>query len=154
MAPNACPECGADLSEAHENCPQCGYELDPAEDPDASPQPGCRSVGWALLFVLALPIAVYFQYTRDAGEAPDTTGPAYACTQFVKSRLARPSAAQIRTDRRDSLANARHRIEGSVAVNDTLEAPYNCLVRRRDDGAWELVEIELDSALTTSAEAR
>lgn len=154
MAFDACPECGADLTKADENCPQCGHELDNDEDPDPSPQPGCRSVGWALLFVLALPIAVYFQYTRDAGEAPDTTGPAYACTQFVRSRLAQPSAAQIRTDRRDSLSNARYRIEGSVAVNDTLRSPYNCLVRRRDDEAWELVEIDLDSALTSPAEVR
>lgn len=154
MAPEACPECGADLAEADESCPQCGHELDTDEDADASPQPGCRSVGWALLFVLAIPIAVYFQYTWDAGDEPDTTGPEYACTQFVRSRLAQPSAAEIRTERRDSLAEARYRIGGSVAVNDTLEAPYNCLVRRRDDGAWELVEIELDSALTPPAEAR
>ena len=146
MALDACPECGGYLSEEAESCPHCGHELPDDGGAEPSPQPGWRSVGWALLFVLAIPAAIIFQLTRDTGEEQGNTfGPDDACTQFIKSRMPNPSATDVRVGAQDSLAEAQHRIRGRVRTGEPPDAPFTCVTTRREDGAWKLVELTVDS---------
>ncbi len=142
MATESCPDCGQEVSDTASSCPHCGHELD--DDPAPSPQPGWRSVGWALLFVLAIPAAVLLQYTQDDEGDQETAGPEYACTQFVKSRVS--ASAEVRPDTIERLGEARHRIEGTVEAENSGRRPFTCTTKQREDDAWELVEIQIDSA--------
>ena len=147
MARKPCPECGTEISDEAESCPHCGHELTD-DDSEPSPQPGCRSVGWALIFVLAIPIAVIYQWTRDPVEKSDVSGPDYACTQFIKSRMPNPSATQVRVETSDTVEDSRHRVGGAVSAGDTSRVPFTCVTMRREDGAWALVDLAIDSTAT------
>ena len=147
MALDACPECGGDLSEEVESCPHCGHELPDDGGAEPSPQPGWRSVGWALLFVLAIPAAILYQWTQDPGAERNASefGPDDACAQFIKSRMPNPSATDVRVGAKDSLAEVRLRIRGRVRTGEPPDAPFTCVTTRREDGAWKLVELTIDS---------
>lgn len=146
MALDACPECGEDISEDAESCPHCGHELPDDGGAEPSPRPGWRAVGWALLFVLAIPAAIIFQLTRDPGEEQgDTFGPDYACTQFIKSRMPKPSKVDVEIESSGERDTSRYEVEGRVGTADTARVPFTCVTTRREDGAWKLVELNIDS---------
>ena len=146
MARDSCPECDEDVSADAESCPHCGHEFEEG-GPEPSPRPGWRSVGWALLFVLAIPAAILYQWTQDPGAERDASefGPDDACTQFIKSRMPNPSATDVRVGAQDSLAEVRLRIRGRVRTGEPPDAPFTCVTTRREDGAWKLVELTIDS---------